>query len=153
MVFNQSDFEFLLSKGSGNGSTLPPDSRDSLLIRFDPLTKETGTVNFPLPITKEEPDQSEDGAYALPETDERYSLNDTLPLPDLYNNNSGDSADEAPVVTGAAPALLHPKKSPPLELKSRISPPSNHNTVQVSALPGCGLINTQNNYEFLFSGK
>lgn len=104
VVLQSSDFDFLLSKGS-NADPLP-NSRDSLLLRFDPLLGRSILVTQPTaaataPTIKEEPsDESFTSATSTSMQDnnspqdnrqQRYCLSTTLPLED---NTSEEAAGE-----------------------------------------------------------
>lgn len=108
VVFQSSDFDFLLSKGST--ANTEPNSRDSLLLRFDPLHGRTIPVNQPttsftepnnkpilgVPIKEEPSDESFVSAASSSmqdnnsPDDQQYCLNNTLPL-----NTPNDDTPEA----------------------------------------------------------
>lgn len=119
VVFQSSDFDFLLSKGS-TANTVPINSRDSLLLRFDPLlgrnilvAQPTTTTTVPtvvsitnpvsgVAIIKEEPlDESFTSAASTSMQDnnspddqqqQQYCLNSTLPLSENTNEAAGQES-------------------------------------------------------------
>lgn len=98
MVFQSSDFDFLLSKGSNAKSDPAANSRDSLLLRFDPLLGRNVFVTQPVVTVKEEP---ADESFVSASNKSMQEEDDT-PEDQQYSLNRTVSLDEAATVSEAA---------------------------------------------------